>query len=72
MGMYDAALLSLNSCPMFTYNERDLHRMPSPERTHLPVKGFIVESGVLGNEASEEDHEVSTQPSCVDCVDVFF
>nr|ODN91687.1 ChAPs family protein [Cryptococcus depauperatus CBS 7855]ODN91892.1 ChAPs family protein [Cryptococcus depauperatus CBS 7841] len=37
LGKFDAALLTLNSCPMFTYNERDLHRMPTPTKTHLPA-----------------------------------
>lgn len=46
---YNDALLTLNSCPMFTYNERDLHRMPTPSRTHLPMKAFIHESGILAS-----------------------
>lgn len=57
LGRFEAALLTLNSCPMFTYNERDLHRMPTPQRTHLPVKQFIVDSQILG-EDREEDNEV--------------
>jgi Chs5-Arf1p-binding protein BUD7/BCH1 len=55
--MFEAALLTLNSCPMFTYNERDLHRMPTPQRTHLPVKQYILDSQILG-EDREEDNEV--------------
>ncbi|KAI9094924.1 Chs5p-Arf1p-binding proteins-domain-containing protein [Phlyctochytrium arcticum] len=35
---YESALVSLNACPMFTYCERDAHRMPPPARTHLPLK----------------------------------
>jgi len=55
---YNEALLTLNSCPMFTYNERDLHRMPTPQRTHLPVKAFIAESGILASlESSDADNE---------------
>ena len=46
------ALLTLNSCPMFTYNERDLHRMPTPSKSHLPVKEFIAASGILDEENS--------------------
>lgn len=46
---------------MFTYNERDMHRMPTPSRTHLPVKQFITESGVLptdsGNDPSNSEHD---------------
>ncbi|KAF8594939.1 chaps family protein [Ceratobasidium sp. AG-I] len=55
-GQYESALLTLNSCPMFTYNERDLHRMPTPARTHLPVREFIKDSGVL-DEDSARDNE---------------
>lgn len=55
---YDEALRTLNSCIMFTYNERDLHRMPTPQRTHLPIKQFINESGILASlEAGENDNE---------------
>ncbi|CDZ98516.1 Tetratricopeptide repeat-containing domain [Phaffia rhodozyma] len=55
-GEYESALLTLNSCPMFTYNERDLHRMPTPMRTHLPVRPFIAESNIL-DEDSARDNE---------------
>lgn len=51
----DAALLTLNSCPMFTFNERDLHRMPTPVRTHLPVKKFIADSNILDEESSRDN-----------------
>jgi hypothetical protein len=36
---------------MFTFNERDLHRMPTPAKTHLPVKKFIAESNILDEES---------------------
>src|ERR1700743_2680479 len=55
LGMYESALLTLNSCPMFTVNERDLHRMPTPWRTHLPVKPYIEESGILEDSGKEEE-----------------
>jgi tetratricopeptide (TPR) repeat protein len=35
---YESALLALNSCPMFTFVDKDSHRMPPPARTHLPLK----------------------------------
>ncbi|KAI9361183.1 Chs5p-Arf1p-binding proteins-domain-containing protein, partial [Zopfochytrium polystomum] len=38
MGDYESALLALNSCPMFTYCEKDAQRMPPPARIHLPLK----------------------------------
>lgn len=59
LGQFDSALLTLNSCPMFTFNERDLHRMPTPGRTHLPVKKFIADSNIL-DEESARDNEVRT------------
>jgi len=52
----EQALLTLNSCPMFTFNERDLHRMPTPLRTHLPIKGYIAASNIL-DEDSGRDNE---------------
>ncbi|KAI9336504.1 Chs5p-Arf1p-binding proteins-domain-containing protein [Obelidium mucronatum] len=38
MGDIESALLTLNSCPMFAYCERDAHRMPVPARIHLPLR----------------------------------
>jgi len=34
---WDLALLTLNSCPMFTYQDKDTPRMPEPARVMLPV-----------------------------------
>lgn len=34
---WDLALLTLNSCPMFTYQDKDAPRMPDPLRVLLPV-----------------------------------
>lgn len=34
---WDLALLTLNSCPMFTYQDKDAPRMPPPARVLLPV-----------------------------------
>jgi len=34
---WDMALLTLNSCPMFTYQDKDAPRMPEPQRVFLPV-----------------------------------
>lgn len=55
LGQYELALLTLNSCPMFTYNDRDLHRMPTPGRTHLPTKQYIMDSQILEGDGLEED-----------------
>lgn len=37
MEQWDLALLTLNSCPMFTYQDKDAPRMPEPARVLLPV-----------------------------------
>ncbi len=34
---WDLALLTLNSCPMFTYQDKDAPQMPEPSRVVLPV-----------------------------------
>lgn len=47
---------------MFTYNERDLHRMPTPARTHLPIKQFIADSNILDSDEtgkSETDADIA-------------
>ncbi|ORX38429.1 Chs5p-Arf1p-binding proteins-domain-containing protein [Kockovaella imperatae] len=55
LGKYDSALLTLNSCPMFTFNERDLHRMPAPAKTHLPIKKFLADSNILDEESARDN-----------------
>ncbi|KAH0562226.1 hypothetical protein GP486_003074, partial [Trichoglossum hirsutum] len=34
---WELALLTLNSCPMFTYQDKDAPRMPEPARILLPI-----------------------------------
>lgn len=65
---FDQALLTLNSCPMFTFNERDLHRMPPPVVPHLPMHSFIIDSGVLeplneANNAGTAEEENYADPT---------
>lgn len=40
---WENALLTLNSCPMFTNHEHDQHRMPTPAKSHypLPLDGIL-------------------------------
>ncbi|KAI8137481.1 Chs5p-Arf1p-binding proteins-domain-containing protein [Fennellomyces sp. T-0311] len=57
IGDYKNALLTLNSCPMFTYSERDMHRMPAPQKTHLPIKQDIVKSGIMEEDAVGREAE---------------
>ena len=49
------ALLTLNSCPMFTYNGRDSHRNITPSRINLPYKPFIAD--ILPERRKTEDDE---------------
>ena len=55
-GDWESALFTLNSCPMFTYNERDLHRLPPAARSHLPVRPLVADSKLL-NEFNAMDQE---------------
>ncbi|GAA5828277.1 hypothetical protein JCM3770_006000 [Rhodotorula araucariae] len=57
LGRFNDALLTLNSCPMFTYSERDQHRMPTPAKSHLPIKDFIATSGILDDEAAAHNND---------------
>lgn len=49
------ALLTLNSCPMFTFNGRDAHRSLSALRLHLPTKAAVIE--ILPEREKTEDDE---------------
>lgn len=53
---FQKALLTLNSCPMFTYNGKDVHRPIQTSRVHLPFKRQIVE--ILPEKQKTEDDEV--------------
>ncbi|KAI1309127.1 hypothetical protein EDD11_004138 [Mortierella claussenii] len=57
LGDYESALLTLNSCPMFTFNERDLQRMPKPAKAHLPIRSDI-DLSLIDDETGRE-HEAS-------------
>lgn len=37
MEEYELALLTINSCPMFTHQETDKPKMPPPAKMHLPI-----------------------------------
>ncbi|KDQ60015.1 hypothetical protein JAAARDRAFT_205079 [Jaapia argillacea MUCL 33604] len=52
---YQFALLTLNSCPMFTYNGRDSHRNITPAKMHLPSKRPITD--ILPDRQKTEDDE---------------
>lgn len=50
------ALLTLNSCPMFTFNGRDAHRTLPTARLHLPFQKPIGE--ILPEKTKTSDDEV--------------
>ncbi|KAH7924382.1 chaps-domain-containing protein [Leucogyrophana mollusca] len=52
---FESALLTLNSCPMFTFNGRDAHRVLAPARVHLPFKRQI--GDILPEKQKNEDDE---------------
>ncbi|KIJ15079.1 hypothetical protein PAXINDRAFT_169285 [Paxillus involutus ATCC 200175] len=52
---YDSALLTLNSCPMFTFNGRDAHRTIPTSRVHLPFQRQI--GDILPEKQKTEDDE---------------
>lgn len=56
LGQYESALLTLNSCPMFTFNGRDAHRVLPPSKVHLPFDKPIGE--ILPERGRTEDDEV--------------
>ena len=51
---WDLALLTLNSCPMFTYQDKDAPRMPEPSRVLLPI---MPESMLDEIDESPQDYE---------------
>jgi hypothetical protein len=57
---YKAALLTLNSCPMFSYTERDVPRMPPPLRISFPEKHeSILAFGMIEPELKQDDATTS-------------
>jgi len=52
---YESALLTLNSCPMFTFNGRDAHRTLPALKVHLPFQRPIGE--ILPDRHKTEDDE---------------
>ncbi|TFK20379.1 chaps-domain-containing protein [Coprinopsis marcescibilis] len=56
LGQFESALLTLNSCPMFTFNGRDAHRTLPVTKIHLPFTKSIGE--ILPDRVKTEDDEV--------------
>ncbi|KAL8908663.1 MAG: hypothetical protein Q9171_005345 [Xanthocarpia ochracea] len=55
---WDLSLLTLNSCPMFTYNDKDFPRMPEPAHITLPVlrESVLDEIDEVTNHDGEQVH----------------
>ncbi|EDN09466.1 ChAPs family protein [Histoplasma capsulatum] len=59
MEQWDLALLTLNSCPMFTYQDKDSPRMPQPSRVLLPIlPDSILDEIDEGQPKQGEPHDV--------------
>ena len=52
---WELALLTLNSCPMFTYQDKDGPRMPEPARVSLPVLPESLLDEINDDSAGEMD-----------------
>uniref|UniRef100_A0A060T5A7 ARAD1B09350p n=1 Tax=Blastobotrys adeninivorans TaxID=409370 RepID=A0A060T5A7_BLAAD len=63
---YERALLTLNSCPMFTYHDIDQHRMPPSSKVHLPLPT----DGVLDEVWAVESQSIAEQQSEVNDQDL--
>ncbi|KAJ2613415.1 bud site selection protein [Coemansia sp. RSA 1365] len=48
-GDFENALLTLNTCPMYTYVDRDYPRVPTPRRINYPVKSEVLADYNLGD-----------------------
>ncbi|KAH6887837.1 chaps family protein [Coprinopsis sp. MPI-PUGE-AT-0042] len=55
LGQFESALLTLNSCPMFTFNGRDAHRTLPVSKIHLPFHKSIGE--ILPERVKTEDDD---------------
>lgn len=55
LGQFESALLTLNSCPMFTFNGRDVHRSLPASKIHLPPPRAIAE--ILPDKVKTGDDE---------------
>ncbi|KAF8067804.1 Chs5p-Arf1p-binding proteins-domain-containing protein [Lyophyllum atratum] len=55
LGQFESALLTLNSCPMFTFNGRDAHRALTAAKVNLPFSRSIGE--ILPDRQRTEDDE---------------
>src|SRR6201992_2270875 len=55
---WDLALLTLNSCPMFTYQDKDAPRVPEPLRVYLPTMPETICDEIDDSQASPDIEHV--------------
>jgi Chs5-Arf1p-binding protein BUD7/BCH1 len=60
---WDLALLTLNSCPMFTYQDKDSPRMPEPSRILLPLLPESLLDEIDEDQPKQGDPYDSVHPS---------
>ncbi|KAK9431227.1 Chs5p-Arf1p-binding proteins-domain-containing protein [Lipomyces doorenjongii] len=60
---FQSALLTLNSCPMFPYQNVDLHRMPVAQRMHLPVPTDGVLQDIIDDSIPGENENTNVDPA---------
>ncbi|KAJ1665469.1 bud site selection protein, partial [Coemansia sp. RSA 25] len=51
-GDYQRAMLTLNSCPMYTFVDHDYPRVPTPRRINFPVKSDVLADYDLGEQGA--------------------
>ncbi|KAJ2809070.1 bud site selection protein [Coemansia furcata] len=51
-GDYQRAMLTLNSCPMYTFVDHDYPRVPTPRRINFPVKSDVLADYDLGEQGT--------------------
>lgn len=51
-------MLTLNSCPIYTYYEKDSYRMPEPIKAHFPVPIDINDYELTPNETYKNNNTV--------------
>lgn len=54
---YKKALLTINSCPMFTFTQKEVPRVPPPSRFHYPMKS----DDILGYGIQESDENINNE-----------
>ncbi|KAJ1960893.1 bud site selection protein [Dipsacomyces acuminosporus] len=60
---FHRALLTLNTCPMYTFVDRDYPRVPNPRRINFPVKSDILSDYNLGETISNDPYAHGPVPS---------